>query len=141
MLPKFLQQILRPLSSASIGITPVAAIAAPDGSQKATIAAGCFWGVEHMFRHEYMGNGLYDTRVGYVGGYTQNPSYKAVCTGRTGRKFFSLYTCPASTFLNFYLFGGLRRRGELNKTEIYYTIRTDCISVQIIRYRSPSNHL
>jgi peptide-methionine (S)-S-oxide reductase len=41
-----------------------------------------------MYRKEFKGKGLYDARVGYIGGDTQNPSYRAVCSGRTGRRFF-----------------------------------------------------
>ena len=58
----------------------------PEGAQKATIAAGCFWGIEHMYRKDFGGKGLLDARVGYIGGETQSPSYRAVCSGRTGRK-------------------------------------------------------
>jgi len=37
-----------------------------------------------MFRKEFKGKGLYDARVGYIGGDTQNPSYRSVCSGSTG---------------------------------------------------------
>jgi peptide-methionine (S)-S-oxide reductase len=60
-------------------------MASPEGSATATVAAGCFWGVEHMFRKEFKGKGLYDARVGYIGGDVQSPSYRAVCSGSTGR--------------------------------------------------------
>jgi len=59
----------------------------PPGSQKATVAAGCFWGVEHMYRHAFRDKGLIDAKVGYIGGDTKNPSYRAVCGGRTGRTY------------------------------------------------------
>ncbi|ODM18908.1 putative peptide methionine sulfoxide reductase [Aspergillus cristatus] len=54
-------------------------------SEKATVAAGCFWGVEHLFRKEFgNGKGLLDARVGYSGGNTSSPTYRAVCSGNTG---------------------------------------------------------
>jgi len=49
--------------------------------EKATFGAGCFWGVEASFREL---PGVVDAAVGYAGGTTDNPSYQAVCTDRTG---------------------------------------------------------
>jgi len=59
------------------GTTP----AEEDIMEKATFAAGCFWGVESTFRTI---DGIVDARVGYVGGKTKNPTYREVCSGQTG---------------------------------------------------------
>jgi peptide-methionine (S)-S-oxide reductase len=49
--------------------------------EKATFGAGCFWGVEESFRQL---PGVAETEVGYLGGHTNSPSYKDVCTDETG---------------------------------------------------------
>jgi peptide-methionine (S)-S-oxide reductase len=49
--------------------------------EKATLGAGCFWGVEATFRRLA---GVKDTQVGYMGGKLKDPTYKDVCTDRTG---------------------------------------------------------
>ena len=48
---------------------------------KALLGAGCFWGIEEMFRKI---EGILDTKVGYAGGVLSNPTYQDVCSGNTG---------------------------------------------------------
>jgi peptide-methionine (S)-S-oxide reductase len=53
----------------------------PAGSQVAEFALGCFWGAEKNF---WQTPGVVSTAVGYAGGFTPNPTYEEVCSGRTG---------------------------------------------------------
>ena len=73
----------------------------PDGFEQIRFGMGCFWGAERIFwqaalppsglsnqkeeeRIFWQAPGVYTTAVGYAGGYTRNPSYEEVCSGRTG---------------------------------------------------------
>ncbi len=53
----------------------------PDGAEVAYFALGCYWGEEKMF---WRTPGVLNTAVGFMGGYTPNPTYAECCTGRTG---------------------------------------------------------
>ena len=53
----------------------------PEGTEMAMFGMGCFWGVERMF---WPMPGVWVTAAGYAGGYTPNPTYQEVCSGRTG---------------------------------------------------------
>ena len=47
---------------------------------EALIGAGCFWGIEEYYRNIV---GILNTKVGYSGGHTKDPTYEEVCTGST----------------------------------------------------------
>ena len=53
----------------------------PAGMATAVFGLGCFWGAEKLF---WQIDGVYSTAAGYAGGYTPNPTYEEVCSGRTG---------------------------------------------------------
>lgn len=53
----------------------------PDGLEQAVFALGCFWGAERKF---WQIDGVFTTAVGYTAGFTPNPTYEEVCSGRTG---------------------------------------------------------
>ena len=53
----------------------------PEGLETAIFGLGCFWGAERIF---WQTDGVFSTAVGYAGGFTPNPTYEEVCSGRTG---------------------------------------------------------
>ncbi|MEI2714501.1 MAG: peptide-methionine (S)-S-oxide reductase MsrA [Nocardioides sp.] len=60
---------------------PVLADDVPEGLSVAVFGLGCFWGAEEIF---WQLPGVWSTSVGYAGGFTPNPTYEEVCSGRTG---------------------------------------------------------
>jgi len=65
----------------------------PAGTQVLHVAMGCFWGAERIF---WKLPGVVTTAVGYMGGYTPNPTYEEVCSGRTGHTETVLIAYDAS---------------------------------------------
>jgi len=53
----------------------------PEGTDQLVLGLGCFWGAERAF---WTLPGVYTTAVGYAGGFTPNPTYEEVCSGKTG---------------------------------------------------------
>lgn len=53
----------------------------PDGHEQLVVGLGCFWGAERAF---WQAEGVWVTAVGYAGGFTPNPTYEEVCSGKTG---------------------------------------------------------
>jgi len=53
----------------------------PEGFGTIVVGMGCFWGAERLF---WQAPGVYTTAAGYSGGFTRNPTYEEVCSGRTG---------------------------------------------------------
>jgi peptide-methionine (S)-S-oxide reductase len=72
-----------------------------DGSrgqlERAVFGMGCFWGAERLF---WQAPGIYTTAVGYAGGFTPNPTYEEVCSGRTGHTevVLAIFDTAATSF-------------------------------------------
>ena len=76
--------LTRPTSSRSAPFPDPAvddALASASSQRSVVVAGGCFWGVQAVFQHV---TGVVSASSGYSGGTVKNPSYEAVCTGRTG---------------------------------------------------------
>lgn len=61
--------------------TTASAASASGNRETAIFASGCFWGTEYMFKDV---DGVLSTKVGYTGGFVENPTYQQVCSGQTG---------------------------------------------------------
>jgi peptide-methionine (S)-S-oxide reductase len=73
------QPITTPAPHAVLG-TPIVP-PFPEGTESLVVGMGCFWGAERLF---WQLPGVWTTAVGYSGGFTPNPTYEEVCSGRTG---------------------------------------------------------
>ncbi|KAF7561360.1 hypothetical protein G7046_g2786 [Stylonectria norvegica] len=86
-LPPFLARLAGPFHQSarmSIAAESPSSVSSTTNTQLCTVAAGCFWGIEHVYRKNFAGKGLIDAQVGYIGGSKTEPSYSAVCSGKTG---------------------------------------------------------
>ena len=77
-----------PDNSTAITVSPIHCVTSnptvgpfPEHLEVAIFAMGCFWGAERRFWQQ---DGVWSTQVGYAGGFTKHPTYKQVCSGRTG---------------------------------------------------------
>jgi len=105
----------------------------PEGHEIVWVAMGCFWGAERKF---WETSGVYSTAVGYAGGFTPNPTYEEVCTGRTGHtEAVQVVFDPARLSLDQVLkvfwenhdpTQGMRQGNDVGtqyRSAIYYTLR------------------
>ena len=105
--------------------------AVPEGMDVAIFGMGCFWGVERLFWQQ---DGVWLTMVGYGAGFTPNPTYQEVCTGRTGhnelvRVIYDPAVIPYAELLRIFWEGhdptqGMRQgndRGTQYRSGIYTT--------------------
>ncbi|KAK5945666.1 Peptide methionine sulfoxide reductase [Knufia obscura] len=86
-MPSFVNKLFRPFTTAVSRPYVQDSLAAanyPQGTERAIFAGGCFWGLEELYRKDWEGKGMLDCRVGYTGGQSEAPDYRAVCSGRTG---------------------------------------------------------
>ena len=70
----------------------------PDGTAVIYVAMGCFWGAEELY---WRLPGIVTTSVGYMGGYTPNPTYEEVCTGQTGQTETALVAYDPDTISHY----------------------------------------
>jgi len=103
----------------------------PEGMEQLVVGMGCFWGAGRVF---WQADGVYTTAVGYAGGYTPNPTYEEVCSGRTGHTeavlvVFDPAVIPLEGVLRLFWEGhdptqGMRQgndRGTQYRSAIYWT--------------------
>jgi len=108
----------------------------PEGYKTAMFGLGCFWGAERKF---WQLEGVYSTAVGYAAGFTPNPSYEEVCSGKTGHNEVVLvvydpaiifYTSLLKTFWESHNpTQGMRQgndAGTQYRSGIYYAIKEEC---------------
>ncbi|MZI92376.1 peptide-methionine (S)-S-oxide reductase MsrA [Vibrio sp. CAIM 722] len=101
-----------------------------EGQEQILIGMGCFWGVERLF---WQLDGVISTSVGYSGGFTPNPTYEEVCTGKTGhaevvRVIYDKAALPIKELLTYFWekhdpTQGMRQGGDLGtqyRSAIYY---------------------
>ena len=112
----------------------------PESHQVLVLGMGCFWGAERKFWTE---DGVYSTQAGYAGGYTQNPSYKEVCSGQTDhtevvRVVFDPELCSIQKLMKIFLEShdptqGMRQGGDVGsqyRSAVFCSTEEQLASVQ-----------
>ena len=121
-----------------------------DTNQKAIFAAGCFWGIEAAFQKT---SGVVSTRVGYIGGALQNPTYEQVCAGNSGHAeavelIFDEKALSYSALLD--IFWRLHNPTQLNRqgpdvgsqyrSAVFYLDETQRLAAEESKTREGKNH-
>ena len=119
-------------------------------NQKAIFAAGCFWGIEAAFQKT---SGVVSTRVGYIGGALQNPTYEQVCAGNSGHAeavelIFDEKAVSYSALLD--IFWRLHNPTQLNRqgpdvgsqyrSAVFYLDETQRLAAEESKTRERKNH-
>jgi peptide-methionine (S)-S-oxide reductase len=115
----------------------------PEGTEQLVVAMGCFWGAERVF---WQAEGVYTTAAGYAGGYTPNPTYEEVCSGRTGHAevvlvVFDPSVLPLEGVLRLFWENhdptqGMRQGNDMGtqyRSAIYWTRDEDCLAAEASR--------
>jgi len=95
----------------------------PEGMEMAMFGLGCFWGAERCF---WQLNGAWSTAVGYAAGFTENPTYEEVCSGKTGHNEVVRVIFDSKTISYHSLLQTDDHRVAQSYMPLYSSYRMDC---------------